>query len=85
MSIDNFVMSQVWLRSIAKDLAGEIAANHFMELRISARHALAAGSLPSHHSDPFDRMLIARARLEVLTIVTHDQRFGAYEIPVLWT
>src|SRR5437588_8101931 len=43
-----------------KDLAGEIAANHFLELRISAHHAVAAGALPSHHSDPFDRMLIAQ-------------------------
>jgi PIN domain nuclease of toxin-antitoxin system len=68
-----------------KDLAGEIAANHFLELRISARHAVAAGNLPSHHSDPFDRMLIAQARLEELTVVTHDQRFAAYKVPILWT
>ena len=68
-----------------KDLAGEIAANYFLELRISARHALAAGSLPSHHSDPFDRMLIAQAQLEELTVVTHDQRFAAYKVPILWT
>jgi PIN domain nuclease of toxin-antitoxin system len=68
-----------------KDLDGEIEANHFLELRISARHALAAGNLPLHHSDPFDRMLIAQAKLEELTLVTHDERFAAYKIPILWT
>src|SRR5439155_24607247 len=57
-----------------KDLAGEIAANHFLELQISARHALAAGYLPSHHRDRFDRMLIAQARLEELRLITHDRR-----------
>jgi PIN domain nuclease of toxin-antitoxin system len=63
----------------------EIAANHFSELGISARHALAAGRLPLHHSDPFDRMLIAQAQLEQLTIVTHDKEFTGYKVPVLWT
>ena len=68
-----------------KDLDREIVANHFLELLISARHALVAGNLPPHHTDPFDRMLIAQAQVEELTIVTHDERFAAYKIPVLWT
>ena len=68
-----------------KHLDEEITANHFSELEISARHAVAAGNLPLHHDDPFDRMLIAQAELEDLTIVTHDEAFAAYKVPILWT
>jgi len=46
---------------------------------------LVAGGLPRHHSDPFDRMLIAQAHLHQLTVVTHDPRFAPYGIPMLWT
>jgi len=42
------------------------------------------GTLPPHHRDPFDRMLIAQASVEGLTIVTRDQHFPDYDIPVLW-
>jgi PIN domain nuclease of toxin-antitoxin system len=68
-----------------KHLDQEIPANHFSELEITASHALAAGNLPLHHDDPFDRMLIAQAQLEELTIVTHDEAFAAYKVPIIWT
>jgi PIN domain nuclease of toxin-antitoxin system len=68
-----------------KHLDREIAANGFSELKISAEHAQAAGNLPLHHDDPFDRMLIAQGQLEGLTIVTHDEAFSAYKVPILWT
>lgn len=68
-----------------KHLDKEIAANQFSELKITARHALAAGNLPLHHDDPFDRMLVAQAQLEDLTIVTHDKAFAAYKVPIIWT
>lgn len=42
-----------------------------------------AGSLPLHHGDPFDRILIAQAQLEGLTIVTRDLAFKAYGVPLL--
>jgi PIN domain nuclease of toxin-antitoxin system len=42
-------------------------------------------TLPFHHSDPFDRMLIAQAEEENLTIITHDKKFGAYLAKVWWT
>lgn len=64
------------------DLAEEIAANGFVELPISARHAAAAGALPRHHDDPFDRMLIAQARTEELVLVTRDRAFRAYEVAI---
>jgi PIN domain nuclease of toxin-antitoxin system len=65
------------------DLVEEIAANDFVELPITARHALAAAALPRHHDDPFDRMLIAQARIEGLTIVTRDAAFRAYGLAIL--
>ncbi len=57
----------------------------FEKLLISFSHAEAAAALPSHHGDPFDRMLIAQAVSEDLTLVTHDRRLEAYEVSILWT
>ncbi len=65
------------------DLIGVLTATGFEPLPISLSHATRAGSLPPHHRDPFDRMLIAQAELEVLTIVTRDARFAAYGVPLL--
>lgn len=56
-----------------------------MELAVSTRHAEALRELPRHHSDPFDRMLIAQAKVEGLTIVTHDRTFQAYPVPIALT
>jgi PIN domain nuclease of toxin-antitoxin system len=50
---------------------------------IGAEHALAAGDLPRHHDDPFDRMLIAQAMAEGLTIVTHDASLRAYPVAII--
>ena len=52
-------------------------------LAISVEHSLAAGSLPPHHEDPFDRMLIAQARYEGLTIASVDRMFGRYAVAIL--
>lgn len=49
-------------------------------LSIRHSHAIAAGRLPRHHDDPFDRMLIAQARAEGLQLVTTDAAFAAYEV-----
>jgi len=67
------------------DLATEIPANGFVELPITARHALRAGDLPRHHADPFDRMLVAQALVEELVLVTHDQGLGRYGLSLLAT
>ena len=53
-------------------------------LVIRADHALQAGGLPLHHRDPFDRMLIAQAQMEGMTIVTSDRMFARYEVEILW-
>ncbi len=56
----------------------------FRPLAISLPHALEAGRLPGPHKDPFDRMLIAQARLEGFTVVTSDPIFQRYRVPVMW-
>lgn len=55
----------------------------FSKLPLSASHALALASLPLHHRDPFDRMLIAQAQVEGLTVVTHDARFEPYNVQIV--
>jgi PIN domain nuclease of toxin-antitoxin system len=55
----------------------------FLVLPITLQHAIAAGALPRHHADPFDRMLVAQARVEGLTLVTADARIRLYEVPIL--
>jgi PIN domain nuclease of toxin-antitoxin system len=57
----------------------------FRRLTVSFEHAEAAGALPRHHGDPFDRMLVAQAQLEGCTLVTHDQMLAPYDVPTLWT
>jgi PIN domain nuclease of toxin-antitoxin system len=52
-------------------------------LPITAEHALAAGDLPRHHDDPFDRMLVAQAMAEGLTLVTRDARLRAYQVAII--
>ncbi len=65
------------------DLASELRGNGFTELPVTVDHALAAGALPPHHSDPFDRMLVAQAGLAGLTLITRDPRLSAYGIAIL--
>ena len=62
----------------------QVARHGFETLGISLEHVLGVADLPPHHADPFDRLLIAQAREERLTIVTIDAAFGAYDIGVLW-
>jgi len=62
-----------------------IAACRFTELPVTTRHAEAVRELPQYHSDLFDRMLIAQAKVEVLTIVTHDRAFEPYPVPIALT
>lgn len=52
-------------------------------LPVTAEHALAAGDLPRHHDDPFDRMLVAQASAEGLTLISRDARLRAYEVALI--
>ncbi|MGD9194361.1 MAG: type II toxin-antitoxin system VapC family toxin [Desulfobacterales bacterium] len=71
------------------DLPGTVESgvegSGFEKLQISFSHAEAAAALPPHHGDPFDRMLVAQAVSEGLTLITHDRRLEAYEVSILWT
>ncbi|NER45425.1 MAG: type II toxin-antitoxin system VapC family toxin [Symploca sp. SIO1A3] len=53
-------------------------------LEIKASHALRVAALPLHHRDPFDRMLIAQAQIEDMTLVSADSTFNQYEVSLLW-
>jgi PIN domain nuclease of toxin-antitoxin system len=65
------------------DLEHQIQAGGFMPLPVTIAHGVAAGQLARHHDDPFDRMLIAQAQAEGLTIVTRDKRFVDYSVALL--
>jgi len=65
------------------DLERQVQTGGFVPLPISIAHGIAAGQLPHHHEDPFDRMLIAQAFAEGLTIVTRDKRFDDYGVALL--
>ncbi len=89
---DNMVFisaASIWEISIKKasgklitpnDLENALMESDFQELPIHHSHANLAGKLPQHHTDPFDRMLIAQAEIEKLTLISHDRHFKQYAI-----
>lgn len=66
------------------DLPERLEALGFELAPIVADHAWRVRSLPLHHRDPFDRLLIAQAQIERLPIVTADTNFDAYDVTVVW-
>jgi PIN domain nuclease of toxin-antitoxin system len=64
-------------------LVRQITAEEFEPLPITLEHGASAGKLPLHHSDPFDRILIAQAQVEGLTLVTRDPNFSLYAVATL--
>jgi PIN domain nuclease of toxin-antitoxin system len=69
--------------TVEGDLVAQVARDGFIELPVSFAHGVAAARLPPHHRDPFDRMLVAQAQLEGLTLVTRDPVFDGYAVSVL--
>jgi PIN domain nuclease of toxin-antitoxin system len=65
------------------DLAERVSRMGFRELPITHEHAIVAGRLPPHHRDPLDRMLIAQAVVEQLTLATRDSDIHRYEVNTL--
>lgn len=62
----------------------QITENGFLMLNIELRHAAKVESLPFHHRDPFDRLLIGQAISDKLTIVTADSMFSRYGVELIW-
>ena len=65
------------------DLAERVRDMGFRELPVTHAHAIAAGRLPPHHHDPFDRMLVAQAATEGLTLVSRDESIALYDVDIL--
>ncbi|HEV8173527.1 MAG TPA: type II toxin-antitoxin system VapC family toxin [Actinoplanes sp.] len=65
------------------DLAEQVRDMGFRELPVTHVHAIAAGRLPPHHRDPFDRMLVAQAATEGLTLVSRDESIAQYDVDIL--
>lgn len=63
-----------------EDVLGMVRDAGFLPLQITFEHALEAGRLPPIHRDPFDRMLVAQARLEGLTLATADPEIREYDV-----
>jgi PIN domain nuclease of toxin-antitoxin system len=66
------------------DLPDRISNEGFSWLTVSPGHAWEARRLPTHHRDPFDRLLVAQALIERLPILTTDPRFQPYGVDVRW-
>ena len=65
------------------DIEEWLADEGFIELSIQVIHAVAAAELPPHHKDPFDRVMIAQARVEGLTLVARDDEIEKYDVRLL--
>lgn len=66
------------LKADVEDLRQKIALSQFIELPVTARHAVTSSTLPLLHKDPFDRILVAQAITEPLRLLTADRRLAAY-------
>ena len=65
------------------DIREWIEQSAFSDLPVEVEHAVASAELPWHHKDPFDRLLVAQARIEDMTLVTRDDEVRQYEVSIL--
>lgn len=82
------IKSSLGKLSISKPLdsfvLNQITENAFLMLNIELRHAAKMESLPFHHRDPFDRLLIGQAISDGLSLVTADRMFSHYDVQLIW-
>ena len=71
-------------QSVRELVERQASTNGFRELRISNEHLWALDSLPLHHGDPFDRLLIAQAQTERMVLLSKDAKFSAYDVQTIW-
>ena len=67
-----------------EELETTLADTGVVELPVTIAHTLLVRDLPDHHRDPFDRLLVAQALAEAMTLVTHDHAIRDYAIPTMW-
>lgn len=78
-------LGKLSLASPLKDIiSAQQSANDFEILPVELKHTFALDSLPMHHKDPFDRLLIAQAIAENATLVSRDSVFSQYSVSVVW-
>jgi PIN domain nuclease of toxin-antitoxin system len=84
--------ASIWEIAIKRSLGKLVAPDEILEavraagfetLDMTPEHAERAGTLPPHHRDPFDRMLVAQALVEGCTLLTRDDALAAYGVPLL--
>ncbi|MEM8826582.1 MAG: type II toxin-antitoxin system VapC family toxin [Pseudomonadota bacterium] len=69
---------------LANEFSGQVQRDGYLELAMFAGHAREAGMLPLHHRDPWDRILLAQAHLEGLTLLSNDEEIAKYDVSQLW-
>ncbi|HEX8312460.1 MAG TPA: type II toxin-antitoxin system VapC family toxin, partial [Chthoniobacteraceae bacterium] len=72
------------IRSSVSAFISELRARDIQVLPIEPGHAVSVVDLPLHHRDPFDRLLIAQAKREKMTLLTCDPAFDEYDVKILW-
>ena len=77
------VKAAVGKLSVPPDFAERVTDSGVRLLGLSAEHGLAVADLPLHHRDPFDRLLVAQARIDELVLMTSDARIGAYGVDTI--
>ncbi len=77
------IKTSVGKLNLPEDLDTELLRAGISLVDITLADGLRAGALPRHHSDPFDRMLVAQAQRRGMTLVTRDALLAAYGVPIL--
>jgi PIN domain nuclease of toxin-antitoxin system len=70
--------------SVEEFVATRMVATRVTPLPITQLHAIASAELPKYHHDPFDRVIVAQARLENMPVVSTDEMFRKYDVDVVW-
>ena len=71
-------------RPIPRLIREHVEGNEMSLLQVGGEHLEALIELPHHHKDPFDRLMIAQAATESLTLISCDSRFDEYQVKLLW-
>ncbi len=71
-------------QSYAENFSGELVKDGFLQIDLTPDHARYAGIIPFEHRDPFDRMLIAQAQIEQMTLISNEKLFDQFGVIRLW-